>query len=906
MFRGTSRSPTARFRSRTLLLAMLAALSSGLPSCKSAKKIPPPTVDLAADLAAARTDAAKMRLEQKRPDEALAMLVSALKTDPASTEIYTMVETILSQTVWNLPAVTIDHQLPIQHIVMADPNSLWVSLGGETDTTVRWNLKTLKIESVLFPTAGGETRSLIIDSSHRWAVIERGPVTLLCNAQTLKPICDLGVIPPDLTPTSVVVFSPDGLLLAHPGYASEKDHSIIWQLRDAATGQVIRTSEPPAAGAPQPLAAYLDRDKLRVLHTNGTLLEIPVSPIEETLQTPLPESGKLLQAQFAADGKSALTLQTDGPHQAPQTAVISYGDKEDGSLEDPALARRFPWSLQPNIWSGLMSDPQHAPFWIDGNSVKIVTSPHAPAQASSTLTAVAFTSNSIFTGEDSGVLTLHRLLPLPKKIADPPKRRPLDKTSLTAIESLSESLTGVRYDEKTRSFDTLLASDRIKACADCDFSVVRENFPTLDFTALAEVIHASEHRTATPLAFQPLWNRLAHADLSRKSWPALLERSKKLSNTAWHQELTAAGTPASPWSAAAKIADTFLTNDPTAILAAIQSTGGKGPAAATALALALKSEHSEWIDACLATAQDMPPMLREISRSRSAWLQDQQAQALAPWPEILPDLSLVRRREDWEGWEQADFQPALDDLRRCVSTVLATITIPADSTPEQRKAVAACLSDPATVKSVGPRRFGSACLEAALAFCAHKEEAQTTLQLARLARDMGAKAEPCLRAEALALTALGDYQKAQPCWIELITEHPVETTLPSDYAEAAYTSFENADSRQAMEILTTGMHRFPQDGNFALRAGWVALLTNHPDRAYQFLQNGKRIGFPAEKLENATALLTIAAAQSGNQDDATFFFQELLKIDPAWADPATLDTLDWPPELKAILGQFSR
>ena len=38
---------------------------------------------------------------------------------------------------------------------------------------------------------------------------------------------------------------------------------------------------------------------------------------------------------------------------------------------------------------------------------------------------------------------------------------------------------------------------------------------------------------------------------------------------------------------------------------------------------------------------------------------------------------------------------------------------------------------------------------------------------------------------------------------------------------------ENADSQQAVEILTTGLRRFPQDANFALRAGWVALLTGN-------------------------------------------------------------------------------
>ena len=129
--------------------------------------------------------------------------------------------------------------------------------------------------------------------------------------------------------------------------------------------------------------------------------------------------------------------------------------------------------------------------------------------------------------------------------------------------------------------------------------------------------------------------------------------------------------------------------------------------------------------------------------------------------------------------------------------------------------------------------------------------------------------------------------------------------LPGDYAEAAYTSFENADSKQAVEILNTGLRRFPQDANFALRAGWVALLTGNADRAYKFLLAGKRIGFPSEKLENATALLCIAASQAGAIDESSAYFDELLAIDPAWEKPETLDALDWPEELKSTLREFS-
>ncbi len=833
--------------------------------------------DLVSQLADARIDAAKARLEQKRPDEALALLVSALKADPTSREARALVETILRETVWNLPELTIEHPLPIDHIAYAAPASLWVSLGGETNTTVRWNLETLQIESVLFPAADCKTRSLVFDPGHRSVVVERGPVTLLCNAVTLKPIRDLGALPDFLTPSAVVVFSPDGLLMAHPGFVSEKDHSLVWYLREAASGEIIRSSEPLTATAPQPLAAYLDRSQLRVIHADGSLLEMPVSPVEEIRRTPLPEPVKLLQAQFSADGNSVLALQQQGPHEPPVQSVISYREEEDGSLKADALARRFPWSLQPNIWSWLINDPQQAPFAIEGNLVKILTTPHAPVELASPAAAVAFAGKSAITGEANGTLTIHRLRPLPGTNTSDRKPGPIDKASLTDLENLSGALAGVRYDGQTRAFARIPAAARAKAFDDCHSDAILALFPQLDFSAVSAEFKSTRHRTVEAMAFLPLGERLAHAGVNAKLGPDSLA-----------------------------IEATFRANEPAAILTAIQSAGGKGPAAAAALALALKSDHPDWIAACLTSAKDLPPLLRQISLSRIAWLDGRKADALSGWPEIFPELTEVRLREDWDGWEQADFKPALNDIRQCVRGELDAIQVPESSTPEQRKTLAARLADPATVAAVGKRRFGEACLKAALAFSAHKEETETTFQLANLARDMGAAPEPCLRAEALALTALGDYVKAHPRWIELITEHPVETTLPGDYAEAAYTAFENSDPRQAMEILTTGMHRFPQDGNFALRAGWVTLLTGDSERAYRFLREGQRIGFPAEKLENATALLTIAAAQSGATDDAAVYFQDLLKIDPAWADASTLDTLDWPEELKATLGQFTR
>ena len=393
-----------------------------------------------------------------------------------------------------------------------------------------------------------------------------------------------------------------------------------------------------------------------------------------------------------------------------------------------------------------------------------------------------------------------------------------------------------------------------------------------------------------------------------------MDLSRDLGDNAWHRNLAAAvdartsGAPIDPesstWVAPQGIEKTFADGEEDAIEAAIQSAGSQGPSAAKAFELALASTHPEWIDACLAKATALPPLLRQLAISRIAWLQDRRADALLGWPEVFPDFQQIRQREDWDGWEQADFSPAYKKLRLCLEEELNALVLPANSTPEQRQAVAAHFADPATIKAVGHARFARACIKAAFAFSEFKEYKETTFKLASIARDLGEAPEPCLRAEAMALTALGDYQHAHERWITLITEHPVNTQEPGDYAEASYTAFENSNPQQAMAILTTGLHRFPNNANFALRAGWVALLTGNAERAYRFLLSGRQIGYPEDKLENATALLAIAAAQSGAVEDAAAFYQDLIDIDPAWKKTETLETLDWPEELKASLRQL--
>jgi hypothetical protein len=871
-------------RRRHLPTALALLLGASLAGCDS----PPPAAEnpasstalphspIASQLAGARIDTAKSKLQLGHAGEALALSISALRSDPSSAEALSLTENFLSETQWNFPELSLPHDSQIDHIALAEPASLWVALSGNSNSTVRWNLPEIRIDAVLFPSKDHATRSLILDPSHRSVVIQRGGVMLLCDADSLKPRCALPPLPEALTPHAVVVFSSDGLLLAHPTSSAEDPAKIVWHVRDTASGELIRASEPAAMHDPTSLAASLNREKLRVIRADGSLLEMPISPVEPIEISPLPSPATLLHAQFSNSGDAVLALVDSGPHAPPVRSLISYSETDDESLERPWLARKFPWSLHPSLWNGLLDDPESAEFLVRQSTLSFPNSARAGIEVTGTISAVAFGKDCAITGQTDGQLTIHRLLPLPIKTQQSADSRRISQRQLQALEALARAVSGVEYDENSRSFSRLSPALRSAARAECKLEELAEIFPHLDFANVLASLSGT--RTAAPTANAKLKSRLAAADPQ----------------------------DASALAAATQVREILAKNDLSALATIIENAGGEGPSAASALALALQSDHAEAIQTCLDAAKNLPPLLRKISISRIAWLQNRKADALSVWPTTIPDLVETRQREDWLGWEQADFSPAIQSIRQAIADELASITVPENSSEEQRAAVATRLLDPQTRIAIGRKRFAAACLQAALAFSSHNTETETTLQLAEIARNLGAPPEPCLRAEALALTALGAYEKAHPRWIELITEHPVESHLPGDYAEAAYTAFENSDPRQAMEILNTGLHRFPKDGNFALRAGWVALLTGNSERAYQFLLAGQRIGYPPEKLENATALLTIAAEQAGASDDASVFFQDLLAIDPAWATADTLDSLEWPEELKWTLRQFMR
>ncbi len=340
-------------------------------------------------------------------------------------------------------------------------------------------------------------------------------------------------------------------------------------------------------------------------------------------------------------------------------------------------------------------------------------------------------------------------------------------------------------------------------------------------------------------------------------------------------------------------------------MAAIQNAAQSGAQAATCLALALASTQPSWIKHCIESFPNIPNLLNRIAHSRIAWLENRKADAIATWPEPFPDYDHIRRTEDWDGWEAADFRIAFEQVRQSVAEELSRLSVPENATQEQRDAAFAHLTDEATLTSIGRARYARACLDAATRFAQFSEETERTFELAKIARAMGAPPAPCLRAEALALTALQDHARARDRWVELITHHPIADHKPSDYAEAAYSSFENTDPTQAMAILATGMHRYPQDSAFALRAGWIALLTAHPEAACRFLLAGHRTGWPPDQAAHACALLSIAAFQSGAPEESAAWFQELMRIDASWRDQKHITALTWPDELKAVLHHLS-
>lgn len=908
--------------------------------------------EVSRQLASARVEAARLRLQAGAPDEALALLAAALEVDPGNAEAAADFRQVLAVTLWNLPAVEISHRLPVRQLAWVPPN-LWVGLGdGEPagiSTVVRWDIEDLQVQAVMFP-GEGPLNGFEVGPQGGTAVVRRGmggqAVDLLVAAETLRPVCALEPLPAGLVPQAVTATTANGLLIARPAAVSADDPRIVWRIRDAATGGILRESDPAEVGAPAPVAAQLDTKRLVVLRTDGSVWEMPVSPVEPVVEYTTDLPGKVLQARWDADGTGALLLLDRGPGLPPLRTAGTLRLLEDDGAADPdapeveAMEVEDPGAEAPRMAVWTMGEPPPGPAWWDavpwvfngswwdhllrdlgddwvpaakmtGRGVVFGGVIRAPIDFPSGLNAAVLADGEVITGDAAGEVRLFRALPLPEGLGDPdvPHAPPDPAVAL----QLAMALGGVRHDAGSGRFVRIEAPRRREIVAGLDVRTATSLVPGLDLSATIRAAQGMPLRVAPAAALLPLWDRLARADRTRRSWPRWLQLAQDLGDTRWHQDLSEAlarqGQPGlavrsddpSPWLAQERVAAAIQAGDEAAALAAVKAAGGKGPSAATALARALMGDSPGFLESCLAAAADLPPLLRTLGESRLAWLQKRPADAVSRWPEAFPDFAAVRQREDWDGWEQANFAVCYEAHLRDLRGELATYQLRDGATAEERVALAARLLDPATRGIIGRRRLADYGLRLAQVLVDDPERLALAVELAARARALGGEPQPCLRAEALALTRLQQFGEAHARWLALLTDHPVATHRPDDYAEAAYTAFETGDPNQAVEILTAGVQRFPDDAGFSLRAGWIALLTANYGRGYQFLLNGLRVGYPEAQQENANLLMTVAASLAGFAEDAATHYFNLVEMEPAWEDPATVDALEWPEELKQTL-----
>ena len=332
------------------------------------------------------------------------------------------------------------------------------------------------------------------------------------------------------------------------------------------------------------------------------------------------------------------------------------------------------------------------------------------------------------------------------------------------------------------------------------------------------------------------------------------------------------------------VEEAFATDDSEAILPAIRALPPSGLPTATALFLSLKSENPEYIREVLAIAENVPAALLH--------------------PEI-PLPPNYRNEQDWIGYESPDFAEIFTRHQKETTALVTELTLPENPTEEDVQTFITHLLSPETQAQLPRETLALSAITAARSLSKTQTQATSSLQLTALAQRLGSPQSEILRTNAIALTTLGEFEKAHRAWVSLITEQPEATHEPSDYSEAAHSAFENSDPAQAAEILRTGLFRFPNDVALAIRAGWIALLTDQPEQAADYLTRATRLGLPGDEVENTTALLAIAHTQLGDPDNATGFFKQLTAINPDWADPATIEKLPWPESFKASLRQLA-
>ena len=342
---------------------------------------------------------------------------------------------------------------------------------------------------------------------------------------------------------------------------------------------------------------------------------------------------------------------------------------------------------------------------------------------------------------------------------------------------------------------------------------------------------------------------------------------------------------AQPRSHADLIRRVFATGERNAILAVIDSAT-HGLPLATALYLAIESQDHAIISRALEKAADLPPALRTLARRESS---------------DDTNLDHLRTIEDWHGYESPDFTPLLKRFQSERADALAALTLPGQPTEDDISAFSLRLTAPATLETLGKPLIAEKAIAAARILSENPEHAATAIRLADHAQNLGTHPAACLRVRATAFTTLADFDSAHSAWIDLITHQPEATHLPTDYTEAAHTAFETGDARQAIEILNTGLFRFPNAPSAAIRSGWIALLTDHNEDALRYLNHATKLGLPPAEIENTTALLAIAHNMLGDPEMAASHHAQLTAISPKWNSPENIGALTWPDSFRQSL-----
>ena len=330
-------------------------------------------------LAAADFSAAQSRVDAGEAAEALPFLVSALKSQPDHLDAQALLLATLRMTAWNFPEATLSHPLQISKLAFdAAGTSLFSSVDSQFNTTVRWDLTEGRIVGLLKPELFGETENLSVAPKGARLIVQRNEKTILCDADTMEPIKELPVS--SNSSLKSIAWSSEGALLAYPSLSAE---TYTWVISDSATGETIREVDGLKAGVP--LTAQINLQRLRALHSDGKMVEVPLA-----LDQPLRESvsGVLLsQATLENDGNSAWIQQ---PGRDPEWVDVT--ESEDwmapvmDSMDDlkPALA-------------------------VKGSKVDLTGG--APIRLESSPSAVAIGESRLAIGMPSGEVVVHRILP---------------------------------------------------------------------------------------------------------------------------------------------------------------------------------------------------------------------------------------------------------------------------------------------------------------------------------------------------------------------------------------------------------------------------------------------------------------------------------------------------------------